>query len=554
MVYSSTKILLCVLGFSIGVFLWLRFRANSRKRSQDRSKLNPQQRRILHQAHELIGQKNYVVAANLLLSIGQHREAISVLEKNGHINEACQVLLRMNLPHRAGAIYERHQQWGAAADCYERAQKYADVARCASEGSDWARAAKFYEMIKDIKAASGCYIKANNTRYAALLLARNAMDDDSAKTYQRVFAHNLNEQTLPFDGEELAYIERYITIGLLPAEVMRQVALNHRVYDMIIGKLRAGREEEASAIYLSCREDIGPQLIGTPTLTNDESKRLARMFIYAANFTYAGMLFERFGEFEEAGECFRRAEDYQRATYCFERAQNPHKAAEMRQFFAMNSSTALNQVPRLNTPPVFSLTPEESRLEAAAVDNGGTFAEENTIQLDVEKTSPTNPVAIAISLGEPVPEPDEAILRFHQSDFLTELDYHQRQAIGAIGAQRNFKKGEVVLEVDEEPLGIYFVLSGTVGCYKVLHQDLVRIDTLQPSKTFGEFWLLSDLPTRVRFIADTDCELFIVERQAFNTLLDQNGIIARKLYKRFTARLLERLLNPQDNSTVKAAS
>jgi tetratricopeptide (TPR) repeat protein len=48
------------------------------------------------------------------------RKAIDILEENGYLNEAANILLRMNLPFRAAVLYERNQKYAKAAELYQK--------------------------------------------------------------------------------------------------------------------------------------------------------------------------------------------------------------------------------------------------------------------------------------------------------------------------------------------------------------------------------------------------------------------------------------------------
>lgn len=65
---------------------------------------------------------------------------------------------------------------------------------------------------------------------------------------------------------------------------------------------------------------------------------------------------------------------------------------------------------------------------------------------------------------------------------------------------------------------------------------------MEKEEAIGELWLLADYPSEVRFVAEGTCTLRIIERNSFVSLLESDGVIARKVYKKFTNRLLKRLM------------
>ncbi len=143
---------------------------------------------------------------------------------------------------------------------------------------------------------------------------------------------------------------------------------------------------------------------------------------------------------------------------------------------------------------------------------------------------------------------------FHQSKFFADLDYRQKNKMWEIGKTQLLKADETILSYNDEPVGIYVILSGTVSCYKLVKDRDTYVDRMSEAESFGELWLLADQPTTVKFVASTETAVHIIDRIAFNALLDSDGSIARKLYKRFTMRLLKRLLKPQNPNKNQSAS
>ena len=91
--------------------------------------LNPQQKLIHKQAEDLAAQRNFREASRLFESINFQRKAIDLLEFNGFIEEAAQILIRMKVPYRAAIIYERNNQHSKAAECFILDNKHDSAAR-----------------------------------------------------------------------------------------------------------------------------------------------------------------------------------------------------------------------------------------------------------------------------------------------------------------------------------------------------------------------------------------------------------------------------------------
>ena len=65
---------------------------------------------------------------------------------------------------------------------------------------------------------------------------------------------------------------------------------------------------------------------------------------------------------------------------------------------------------------------------------------------------------------------------FHNADFFRDLTSDQIQLLKNIARPYTYKENELILEYGQEPLGIYFILSGKVHIYK--NQDQSVFDEL----------------------------------------------------------------------------
>lgn len=524
---------------------FFKLRRRSFKRKTDRKRPNSYQRRVLRQVKVLIEARNFTDAAQLLESIDRQREAISLLEANGLLKEACNMLLRMHLPHRAAMIYQRHGAWKNAADCFELARQPAEVAHCAREYGDFTRAAKNYQIAGMFEEAANCLFATGDLRAAALLCAQHNLDERAIEIYNKFINQTPNIKLVEFSEEELNFIRRYLAMNLLDKRFAGSMGDGNRILDVVVEFIQSGRVKEAAEVYLRATVDIGPQLIGLASLTEEKNLVLAEVFQIAANFEYAGMVYERAREFAKAGEAFAKCEDFGRAAYCYERA-GMHAAAGQMQAKLSSNSNAFRRRPdlaheseRTERANPFVLTDTNANWTTS---DGGAVAE-NTVVLGKDDFE------MPKELVQPVAS--ENRLAFHRAQFIEDLDYQQKNQIWEIGTVKQFKKGAIILDMNDEPPGVYFILSGRVA---VVKQNQTKQEVMTQPATFGEFWLLVDYPSQVRFIAESDCDLLLVERAAFTDLLDKNGTIARKLYKRFTKRLLERFLTPRNGLPQKHAS
>jgi hypothetical protein len=141
---------------------------------------------------------------------------------------------------------------------------------------------------------------------------------------------------------------------------------------------------------------------------------------------------------------------------------------------------------------------------------------------------------------------------FSNADFLRDLTSDQIELLKAIARPYTYKENELILEYGQEPLGVYFILSGEVHIYK--NNEASAYDSIGQSETFGELWLLMDQPSNVQFVSHKESQVLTIKRADFNNLLDENGSIARLLYKRFTSKLLEKLIRIDNHKEKNMAS
>jgi tetratricopeptide (TPR) repeat protein len=143
---------------------------------------------------------------------------------------------------------------------------------------------------------------------------------------------------------------------------------------------------------------------------------------------------------------------------------------------------------------------------------------------------------------------------FTQASFIADLSDREKEKLWRIGSTRHYTKGGLIVNYNDEPDGVYIILAGKVDCYRAVDRVDQFLDTMGSSETFGELWLLTGHPTAVKFVSRESCDIRVIQRDHFNNLLDQDGSIARKVYKRFTSRLLTRLLRPQNTRKNSIAS
>lgn len=589
--------------------------ANKMRRT-DRNVLRGHQKKIYRQAQDMLAQGNVKAAAQLLESIGMTREAVSVLERKGFIDDAAMVLQRIGRPNRAGVIYSRHGMWKEAVICFKKANMPEEVAKCEREAGDYAAAAKYFLLANQKAQAAECFLDLGDHRRAAKLYLGLGDAEKALELYGHLMDSTPQVDQIDLEDSEVKLIYDHVVNGNFSTKLGDLLVARGMAVDAIVDLVKRGAVKTASEIYLRCTNDIGPELISRDGLGDKENLRIGDLFMIVSNYEYAGMIFERLEQFAQAGAAFEKAEDFGRALYCYERIGMKDKAVDMRCKIAELGSHgpgSKKPSPSKGAPPTqnpFVIADDDSgRLspplpmpipsvvtgvadspEQGAGANAFEMAEESTkvvkaddvakmvqekSQDDVNIKGPENSGRGIGAGDEDVPESSSVQSTYEGQQSQTEaapLASHQRMAlkqaeflaglsdweIGLIeksGDMQKFSPGDVILDYNDEPEGLYFILSGKVECYRLLpNGEDMRIDRMSSPSSFGEFWLLVDMPTRVKFVAIDAAVLHIVNRVKFTELLDQNGSIARKVYKRFTQKLLSKLLMRENTQQNQRAS
>ena len=196
--HVNTIILLILISAGLSYSLWTIFnskqakssRQQSRKRKSDRVKLSRTDKKIYNNAFEQYKLKNYKACAQLLESINYHREAINILEKHNQIHEAANMLMRMQLPNRAGYIYARNNYWKEATECFKLANLPNEVATAAKRAGDLATAVSYFIEAENFHEAAEINSKLGRHKEAGELYAKINDHKKAVDEYSRLINQN----------------------------------------------------------------------------------------------------------------------------------------------------------------------------------------------------------------------------------------------------------------------------------------------------------------------------------------------------------------------------
>ncbi len=555
-----------------------RARRDQKKRKSDRRRLSRAEKRAYKYAQKLYQEGNFRGCAKILEQLGMLRESINILEKAGLIKEAADVLIRIQRPNRAGYMLARYGMWKEAMDCYKKANMPLEVGKCTRELGDLPTAIPYFVEAGATLEAAECYLELGKHHDAARLFLRVKEFDRALDQYIHLVDSHPDIDKIDFSEEELSFIMRKLIEEKVDTRLADILVARKRMVKLMVELIRNNNLASASAAYLRNTSDIGPELISYKDFTRDENLLLGALFSNVGAYEYSGMVYERMAEFDKAGESFEKGELFERAAYCYERAMNKTKATEMQIMSTQrgtrnitNSKAMPASSPSKPPEPAKPKAPQKAANPFSIQDtstNAMVHAEENA-RIRIEGLpqqvvpAPTDAYLKTTAMVDPPkppqvkPGPDRSFNwdAFLQAEFLVDLSTPEQELLQDICKAREYPKGSVILEFDHEPIGIYFLLRGTISVWKRDGSgNEFEADKLEESDTFGELWLLMDQPSRVKFVAQSTVQVGWIKRADFEMLMDKNGAIARKLYKRYALRLVTKLVNDRNQKTNRVAS
>ncbi|HYX33666.1 MAG TPA: cyclic nucleotide-binding domain-containing protein [Oligoflexus sp.] len=554
-----------------------RARRDQKKRKSDRRRLSRAEKRAYRYAQKLYQEGNFRGCAKILEQLGMLRESINILEKAGLIKDAADVLIRIQRPNRAGYMLARYGMWKEAMECYKKANMPMEVGKCARELGDLPTAIPYFMEAGATLEAAECYLELGKHHDSARLFLRNKEFDRALDQYIHLVDSHPDIDKIDFAEEELNFIMRKLIEEKVDTRLTDILVARKRMVKLMVELIRNNNLASASAAYLRNTSDIGPELISYKDFSRDENILLGALFNNVGAYEYSGMVYERMAEFDKAGESFEKGELFERAAYCYERAMNKAKATEMQIMSTQrgtrnitNSKAASpNRAPEPSKPKAPQKSPNPFSIQDTTTD--AMVHAEPQARMEIKGLaaqpavpSPTDaylkktaPVDAGARPQQANPGPDRSFNwdAFLQAEFLVDLSTPEQELLQDICKAREYPKGAVILEFNHEPIGIYFLLRGTISIWKRDASGTeFEADKLEETDTFGELWLLMDQPTRVKFVAQSTVQVGWIKRADFEMLMDKNGAIARKLYKRYALRLVNKLVNDQNQKTNRVAS
>ena len=122
--------------------------------------------------------------------------------------------------------------------------------------------------------------------------------------------------------------------------------------------------------------------------------------------------------------------------------------------------------------------------------------------------------------------------------------------------ERKLKQKEHAINQGEDGNELFVVESGTLSCFKTFsgHHEPTFLKKYEPGDAFGELALLYNAPRAATIIADTDCLLWVLDRETFNNIVRDASRVKREKYENFLlkVKILE-TMEPYERSLLSDA-
>ncbi|MAI08092.1 MAG: hypothetical protein CMF61_03945 [Magnetococcales bacterium] len=111
--------------------------------------------------------------------------------------------------------------------------------------------------------------------------------------------------------------------------------------------------------------------------------------------------------------------------------------------------------------------------------------------------------------------------------------------------------GSIIMELGDRNKDIFFMISGSYEIYQrvdiLSSPNALRIASLEGANILGEMNLFLSDSRQATVVATSECKYFKISHDKLEELLEENPIIAAKLYQQAGKILTTRLKSVQDN-------
>jgi len=110
--------------------------------------------------------------------------------------------------------------------------------------------------------------------------------------------------------------------------------------------------------------------------------------------------------------------------------------------------------------------------------------------------------------------------------FLTKIDSTDAKLIEKVTDIHTFKAGDEILEQGKPGGALYFVRSGKV----TIHCNGEQLTSGGEANLFGELSFLTDDPVSATVRAETDCEIYVLNRNGYSKIMGESPPLVFALF------------------------
>ncbi len=148
------------------------------------------------------------------------------------------------------------------------------------------------------------------------------------------------------------------------------------------------------------------------------------------------------------------------------------------------------------------------------------------------------------SMDEYISEP------FKESQMMVGFSDEEIKKIWSMGEVMNVEAGSKLVDYYVRIDGLYTVLSGQLIRYVRENDEDVFVNHVGKSGSFGEFWLVGDLPNSNMWKADVQSKVHVFTVEQFSKLAKEHPSLATKMYKRINEKIFRMM---SENPTLKTS-
>ena len=124
-------------------------------------------------------------------------------------------------------------------------------------------------------------------------------------------------------------------------------------------------------------------------------------------------------------------------------------------------------------------------------------------------------------------------------DFLEVLPPEKHRELAAAARVRLFAPGEIVFRQGERSSDLYVIDRGEAVVELARDGSVLAVAKLGPGKFFGEMGLMTGQPRRATVRAVTECELLVIDHEAFQAALSSTPEVVEKMSELLSTRQAE---------------